>query len=201
MSDFQAASLKEGLQATGWLASQSLLVWGTDKKGKKKNLIIDGEHRWTVASALGFKKAPMVVLDGIDEAKARELTLKLNHNRGTSDEGKLRDVLLYLQEHGDQETLALRIGIEEERVMVLLAEEPNVIAPGADVALDGDNPIGSIEMPSGKQTHVKMVQLFFDQKTHAEFEELVQERAKHHPKEKNITDVVLGAMRAARSTS
>ena len=30
MSDFQAASLKEGLQATGWLASQSLLVWGRD---------------------------------------------------------------------------------------------------------------------------------------------------------------------------
>jgi len=43
--------------------------------------------------------------------------------------------------------------------------------------------------------------LFFDQTTHTEFENLVQERAKKHPKEKNITDVVLGALRAARSAS
>ncbi len=56
MTPFQRESLKVGLLSDGWLISQSLLIWGTDDKGVEKNIIIDGEQRWTVATANGFTK-------------------------------------------------------------------------------------------------------------------------------------------------
>lgn len=55
MTDFMKESLKQGLLSDGWLKSQSLLIWGTDDKGERRDVIIDGEHRWSAASELGFQ--------------------------------------------------------------------------------------------------------------------------------------------------
>ena len=71
MSDEMKESLLYGLKRDGWLASQALLIWGTDEKGERQDLIIDGEHRWLAATGEGLQKGPMVFLDGLSAAEAK----------------------------------------------------------------------------------------------------------------------------------
>ncbi len=47
----------------------------------KKNIIIDGEHRWRALKSLGATKVPCIVKD-IDEKDSKILTIRLNRERG-----------------------------------------------------------------------------------------------------------------------
>ncbi len=79
--------LRHDLEHEGWLPSQALTVWRTDEKGRRMNLIIDGENRWRIATAdLGWTHGPMCFLDGLTEKDARALTLKLLYKRGKANE-------------------------------------------------------------------------------------------------------------------
>lgn len=98
MTERESASLRVGLQQEGWLVSHALLVWGKDERGAVRNLIIDGEHRWTEARALGFTDGPMVFHDGMTEAQARELTAKLTLRRGRANDASLAELLRGLPE-------------------------------------------------------------------------------------------------------
>lgn len=200
MTDFQKESLKQGLAKDGWMASQALLIWGTDTKGKAKNIIIDGEHRWIAASELGMKTGPMVVLEGVSEIDAKALTIKMNHKRGESDPERLALVVKELQaKYGGD--MAMELGIVEEELVVLTAEPEIVIAPLDDAAIEAASPHGPSELPSGKTSHVKMVQLFFDETQHGEFMAIVEARAEKL-KLKNVTDVVMEALkRVSRNNS
>ena len=51
----------------------------------RKNIVIGGHFRLKVAKDLGFKEVPVVYLDIPDEAKERELNLRLNKNQGDWD--------------------------------------------------------------------------------------------------------------------
>lgn len=51
----------------------------------RKNIVIGGHFRLKVAKDLGYKEVPVVYLDIPDEAKERELNLRLNHNLGDWD--------------------------------------------------------------------------------------------------------------------
>jgi DNA modification methylase len=52
---------------------------------ERKNIVIGGHFRLKVAKDLGFKEVPVIYLDIPDEAKERELNLRLNKNQGDWD--------------------------------------------------------------------------------------------------------------------
>lgn len=193
MTPFMKESLRAGLKSDGWVASQALLIWGTNAEGKRQDVIIDGEHRWTVASELGFDKGPMVFLDGLTESQAKALTIKMNQKRGEFEEDGLAALIKSI--HGDLlgENIALDLGIREEELMVMLAEPPVVLDMGED-AQPPKGPEGSTAgIPS---SNVRMVQLFFNEETHGEFTEAVRRLATKLGT-KTVTDTVLEAVRHA----
>ena len=59
-----------------------LLVNGSKDR---KNIVIGGHFRLKVAKDLGFKEVPVIYLEIPDEAKERELNLRLNKNQGDWD--------------------------------------------------------------------------------------------------------------------
>ncbi len=114
MSEEMKASLRHGLKHDGWLVAQSLLVWGTDENGNVQNTIIDGEHRWTEAKGLGMSDGPMVFLNGITEAAAKALTIKMNQKRGAFDDDKLAQVVVDLADALGDIDLGIELGLEED---------------------------------------------------------------------------------------
>ena len=114
MTDHLYRSVVHGLLADGWVASQSLLVWGTDEAGRTRNMIIDGEHRWRAAREAGFKEGPMVLLDGMTEAECKALTVKLNQKRGEWNDQALGELLRDLASTAPPDLdLGMDLGIEE----------------------------------------------------------------------------------------
>lgn len=59
----------------------------------KKRQIVDGEHRWRAAIALGMTRVPVVDLGLISDEHARELTIILNELAGEPNEARLGDLL------------------------------------------------------------------------------------------------------------
>lgn len=110
MDDATYEALKHGLKTDGWLASHALLVWGEDDQGDTQNYIIDGEHRWKAANELGIEKGPMVILDGITEAEAKELTLKLLRKRGQAKPEPLGALLQELVPQIGADLVSLELG-------------------------------------------------------------------------------------------
>lgn len=135
MTEFQLESTREGMLREGWLAAYALLVWGTDETGARRDIIIDGEHRWRIARELGLAKGPMVFLDGLTEARAIELTIAMDNKRGRFDDVKLRDAIYLIGE--DDGGLAFRLGFEDDAFKALL-EPANILPPGdfSEVTID-----------------------------------------------------------------
>lgn len=128
MTPEEYASLKHGMKRHGWLASHAMLVWGTDERGKRQDLIIDAEHRWTAARELGFDKGPAVYLNGITRAQAMALTVALWRKHGSPDEDKLALAVRYLDENLGAESLSLELGLTDDELRDLL-EEPDATPP------------------------------------------------------------------------
>lgn len=198
MTPFERESLKTGLKTDGWLMSQALLIWGTDDKGNEKNIIIDGEQRWTVAPDAGFTHGPMVFLHGLSEAKAKALTVKIDAKRGKFADEPLGALLREVQFELGSENLALDLGIQDERLMLLLAE-PEVVLPGPEATPKPPSE-GSGASSGLPASTVRMVQLFLNPETHAEFSELVRQLAAKY-ETKNVSDTVLEAVRHAARTA
>ena len=182
LSPFEKQALSFGLQKDGWLPSHALTVWGKDKEGNTLNVIIDGEHRWREARALGWTHGPMVFVDGITEAQAKALTIKLDAKRGHFDEDKLAVLLRDVTVDMDEESRALDLGILEDSLARYLRDEQ-----------DG-GVIG--ELPSGQKANVKIVPLSFTPERYEAFNKLARELAIKFGK-KNVTDTVLEAVRRA----
>ena len=60
--------------------------------------LIDGEHRLRAAKELGYTEVPIWNLGDIPDAVAKQLTIVLNETRGSSDPGKLGELLMDLLE-------------------------------------------------------------------------------------------------------
>lgn len=67
--------------------------------------IIDGEHRWRVASQMGMEKVPIFDLGVVSEDDAIQLTIVLNETRGTVDPRKLGILLKDLSSRNSKEKL------------------------------------------------------------------------------------------------
>lgn len=166
-----SASLRQGLVEDGWLLSQSLLVWGKDNRGKDRNLIIDGEHRWTEALALGFTEGPMVVLDGLKPAEARALTIKLNQKRGRFND-LLPDVIRSIQRDLPSIDLGLSLGFDPEELYRYLAQPvEKVVGAPVPAANSNETPPTTVS----RNVSVTMVPLFLSEAEHTEFQSLVRQ--------------------------
>lgn len=62
--------------------------------------IIDGEHRWRIASEAGYTEIPAVILDVTDD-EAKKLTIVLNETRGEADVVLLGQLLSDLKDLDD----------------------------------------------------------------------------------------------------
>lgn len=122
MTQFLLDSTREGMRRRGWLASHALLVWGTDEKGVRRDLIIDGEHRWTCARDLEMQTGPMVFLDGVTERDATALTIELNQKRGEPVQDKLAEILRGFG--GTHADLGMELGFEPTYLDRLLGPDP-----------------------------------------------------------------------------
>lgn len=115
------ASLKHGLKTDGWLANMALLVWGSDEHGAEKMMIIDGEHRWRAAPEVGIREAPMVILRGVSEAKAKALTVAMNNRRGEFEKVGLEALIRSIGGGVDAGDLALDLAMPADDVSAILA--------------------------------------------------------------------------------
>lgn len=79
-SDEAVAGLTESIKRFGFV--DPILVNGAENR---KNIVIGGHFRLKVAKDLGLKEVPVVYLDIPDEAKEKELNLRLNKNQGDWD--------------------------------------------------------------------------------------------------------------------
>lgn len=190
MTTFMRQSLRQGLEQDGWLQAQSLLIWGTDERGKRRNIIIDGEHRWSVGSEMGFKTAPMVFLHKLTESAAKALTVKLGRKRGKSNDQRLGDLLRAVQFELPEGDVSLQLGIEQPDLMKLLAE-PAVPMPQPDVPARLGRDDLSPDIPA---SGVRMVQLFFSGPQQREFTGLVKALTPGYGT-KDTTATVLEAVR------
>lgn len=181
MTPFQMESLKQGFRDDGWLASQSLLIWGSDEKGRKKNIIINGEHRWTAAQELGFIEAPMVFLERISKAEAMALTIRVDQKHGEPNEAKLAKLIGGLKDNLSTPNFELSIGIEKKALEKLLATR--------DVDPD-EAPI-----TSSMAAHAQQVPLFFSKEQHAEFSTFCRALGKKY-KTLTVSETVLAAFHA-----
>lgn len=202
MTDHQKRSLGHGLVEDGWMASQALLVWGEDENGERKDVIIDGEHRWFAGRDVGFEEAPMVFIDGINEAEAKALTIKMDSKRGEFDRDQLAELVSQLQFDLGADDLGLELGIDDEELMKMMAVDPTVddsiggAAPG-----EGTTPPDQTfdHRPAEGQTdlgHIRLVQLFFTEDQHTAFQERMKVLGERYGT-KNVTDTVFAAVKEA----
>lgn len=142
MSAFMLRSFEQELVDTGWLRSMKILVWGKDEKGIERNIIIDGEHRWKIGRKLGYRTVPMVFMDGLTEAQAKRLTIRIR-KQGEYDAEDLSRLLQEPEVRGDLDldAYSLMMGIGEAELGFLLG--------ASDVPPGGNPPAGS--GPTGTQ--------------------------------------------------
>ena len=180
-------SLRSDFRNEGYIAAQAVLVWGKDDAGKTRNMIIDGEHRWTAASQEGFAKIPMVFLDGLSESEAKALTIKMNQKRGQFVEELLAPVVQGLQETIEAGAMA-DLGFDQKQLDKLLSFSSDV--GGGKAKSKGTERVGSPVDPAS----VRVVQLFYDNDGAAKFDASMEKLVKEYGNE-NASEVVIEAMR------
>lgn len=87
--------------------------------------VVDGEHRYIIATELGLSEVPCVVED-LDDTEARLKTLQLNGLRGENDPDKLARLLKHLAYTMDLDELARKLPwseVEIEQMLDMVAEE------------------------------------------------------------------------------
>lgn len=185
------ASIRQGFIEDGWLSSQALLIWQTDKAGRKKNIIIDGEHRWKVAKDLQMMEGPMVFLKKLSREQAMALTVKLDNKRGKFNKQKLSAVVRQVMEADiGSADIALSLGFAGEELLKLTAEPA--------IPIGGPEPVGAAPAAlnpgvTSTNPNVKMVPLYFSTEQHARFVVRIKELGDQHGTE-TITDTILSAL-------
>lgn len=197
------ASMDKGFLDDGWLASQALLIWGKDDQGTERNLIIDGEHRWETATRHGIKNGPMVFMDGLTEAQAKALTIKMNQKRGEFDAEDLGELIRSIQGEFNTEDFGLELGFEDEDFMKLVADvsEPVEIEAGegsahkAEAASTQSTTVAGDEARAA-DNHVRLIQLFLDKEQHEWLTVKLKELADKH-KTSNTTETIIAIVKVA----
>lgn len=83
--------------------------------------IVDGEHRWKAACALGLKQVPITNLGDLPDSDAKRLTILLNELRGEPEVDKLAALLSDLASSTSVADLAQELPITEADMSALIS--------------------------------------------------------------------------------
>jgi ParB-like chromosome segregation protein Spo0J len=93
MTPAMRAKLIESIREYGMLDPLTVREIPTPMTSPQVYEILDGEHRWEVASDMGILDFDCTVVRGLTEAQAKKLTIVMNELHGQADPGKLGDLL------------------------------------------------------------------------------------------------------------
>ena len=93
----------------------------TVRKLGNRYQIINGEHRWQIAKELGYATVPCVVLEDLDDRRARILTVNLNELGGDPVPVLLAKLLHELEEESPLSELAAVLPYDEAEIQDTLA--------------------------------------------------------------------------------
>lgn len=159
--------LTESIQRFGMV--DAILVNGAPDR---RNIVIGGHFRLKIAKDLGYKEVPVVYLDIPDEAKERELNLRLNKNLGEWDYGllaKFDEKLLedigfdseeldsIFDEHLEEaDTFDLKKELEKLNITLIKAKKGDIYQLGESRLMVGDSTIESdmIKLMNGEQANL-----------------------------------------------
>ena len=77
--------------------------------------IIDGEHRWRIFQELNLTEIPVIVLDSLDEAEVKLLTINLNYMKGQPEYERYTELLKSIQQEKSWNLQQLASRIQESR--------------------------------------------------------------------------------------
>ncbi len=115
MTEVIRAKLRLNLKRDGFVAP--LLV----RKLGERYQIVNGEHRWQIAKELGYATVPCVVLEDLDDRRARILTVNLNELGGDPVPSLLAKLLHDLEEESPLSELAAVLPYDEAEIKDTLA--------------------------------------------------------------------------------
>lgn len=92
MTARERAATRESLELFGWLVP--LVV--REHPDEDFAQILDGEHRWIEARALGHPEVPCIVLEGLDADEAKKISLVLGEIKGESEPERLGKIVAEL---------------------------------------------------------------------------------------------------------
>ena len=84
--------------------------------GGERYQIINGEHRWQIAKELNYTSIPCVILDKLDDRRARILTVNLNELGGDPVPALLAKLLHELEEQTPLSELAVMLPYDEAQI-------------------------------------------------------------------------------------
>lgn len=159
--------LTESIQRFGMV--DAILVNGAPDR---RNIVIGGHFRLKIAKDLGYKEVPVVYLDIPDEAKERELNLRLNKNLGEWDyellakfDEKLLEEIGFDSEELDSifdehleeaDTFDLKKELEKLNITSIKAKKGDIYQLGESRLMVGDSTIESdmIKLMNGEQANL-----------------------------------------------
>ncbi len=115
MTDAIRRKLRLNLKRDGFVAP--LLV----RKLGNRYQIVNGEHRWRIAQELSYQTVPCVVLEDLDDRRARILTVNLNELGGDPVPALLAKLLHELEEESPLSELAAVLPYDEAEIRDTLA--------------------------------------------------------------------------------
>jgi len=113
MTDEQFKSLVDDFKDNGWVG-QPIIV-------NDNNEIIDGEHRWRVASFLNYESVPVVYFNPKDVDHQKMLTIGWNAKRGEMNPLKLAGLISELNQRYTLEELSSKLGFSANQLKDTLA--------------------------------------------------------------------------------
>ena len=129
--DAASSHLRESIERFGFV--DPLIV---NSYPERKNIIIGGHFRWTIAKSLGLAKVPVVYIP-LTEDKERELNLRLNRNTGEWDYDLLKEF---------DTSLLLEVGFDNKD----LGEMWNDALETEEDGFDADKELAKIVVPKTK---------------------------------------------------
>lgn len=113
MTDEQFQSLVDDFKENGWVG-QPIII-------NDNNEIIDGEHRWRVASFLNYKTVPVIYFNPKDADHQKMLTIGWNAKRGEMSPLKLAGIISELNQKYTLEELSSKLGFSANQLKDTLA--------------------------------------------------------------------------------
>lgn len=128
--------------------------------------IVDGEHRWKAAKALGIEAIPCWDLGVIEDDDARELTIILNETRGESNPERLRELLRDLSQRRSPEHLGTIMPYSAERLSAMIGERAEAFGGLVDRMRDRSKASETERVYRLQVEHAKMLDAMVKQAIH-----------------------------------